>query len=100
MDFGAISGKLIDNHSHLDGKHMTETTLGNLIKGQKGFVVGFKRQDLLPRLLTLGFAEGMECEVLHEGWWGKDPIAVRLETLTLALRRKEAHSILVDTSEE
>lgn len=78
---------------------VTETTLGNLAKGQKGFVVGFKRQDLVPRLLALGIVEGMECEVLHEGWWGKDPIAIRLETLTLALRRKEAHSILVHTTE-
>lgn len=98
LDFSRISGKLIDNHSHLDNKHMTETTLGNLIKGQKGLVVGFKRQDLLSRLLALGVAEGMECEVLQEGWWGKDPIAVRLETFTLALRRKEAHSILVHTT--
>lgn len=77
------------------------TELGQLAKGQKGLIAGFKatltqaQRDLERRLLALGMMEGVECEVMHEGWWGKDPIAVRLDTLTLALRREEANLVLV-----
>lgn len=80
---------------------LSPTTLGELTKGQKGLVAGFKARvththgDLESRLMALGVVEGAECEVLHEGWWGKDPIVVRLNTITLALRREEASCILL-----
>lgn len=82
----------------------SSTLLGQLTKGQKGLITGFRtsltqaQHDLERRLLALGLIEGAECEVLHEGWWGKDPIAIRCNTLTLALRREEANSILVAVS--
>jgi ferrous iron transport protein A len=34
-------------------------------------------------------------EILHEGAFGRDPIAVRVDHATVALRRREAMSILV-----
>ena len=46
-------------------------------------------------LLELGFVEGAEVEVLHEGPLGRDPIAVRVNDTTVALRRREAMAIIV-----
>ena len=51
--------------------------------------------ELERRLLELGFVEGAEVEVLHEGPLGGDPIAVRVNDSTIALRRREAMAILV-----
>jgi len=47
------------------------------------------------RLLELGFVEGAAVEVLHEGPLGRDPIAVRVNDTTIALRRREAMAIMV-----
>jgi len=51
--------------------------------------------ELERRLVELGFTEGASVEVLHEGAIGRDPIAVRVNTATVALRRREAMAILV-----
>jgi ferrous iron transport protein A len=51
--------------------------------------------ELERRLLELGFVEGARVEVLHEGPVGRDPIAVRVNDTTIALRRREAMAILV-----
>jgi ferrous iron transport protein A len=51
--------------------------------------------ELERRLLELGFTEGAEVEILHEGFFGRDPIAVRVNGATVALRRREAMAILV-----
>lgn len=51
--------------------------------------------DLESRLLELGFVEGALVEVLHEGLLGRDPIAVRVDGVTIALRRREAMAIIV-----
>jgi ferrous iron transport protein A len=56
---------------------------------------GLSAQELERRLLELGFVEGAEVEVLHEGPLGRDPIAVRVNDNTIALRRREAMAILV-----
>ena len=34
-------------------------------------------------------------EILHEGAFGRDPIAIRVNDATIALRRREAMAILV-----
>ena len=47
------------------------------------------------RLIELGFVEGATVELLHEGLFGRDPIAVRVDHTTIALRRREAMAILV-----
>ena len=52
-------------------------------------------EELERRLLELGFVEGAKVEVLEEGLFGRDPIAVRLDDMRVALRRREAASIQV-----
>jgi ferrous iron transport protein A len=52
-------------------------------------------EELERRLIELGFVEGAAVEVLHEGAFGRDPIAVRVNHATIALRRREAMAILV-----
>jgi ferrous iron transport protein A len=56
---------------------------------------GVAAGEIERRLLELGFVEGAAVEVLHEGPVGRDPIAVRLNDTTIALRRREAMSIFV-----
>jgi ferrous iron transport protein A len=54
-----------------------------------------KAAELERRLLELGFVEGAHVEILHEGPLGRDPIAVRVNDTTIALRRREAMAVLV-----
>jgi ferrous iron transport protein A len=56
---------------------------------------GIPAAELERRLLELGFIEGAKIEILHEGLVGRDPIAVRVNDATIALRRHEAMAILV-----
>ena len=56
---------------------------------------GLSAMELERRLLELGFVEGAAVEVLHEGPLGGDPIAVRVNGSTIALRRREAMAIFV-----
>jgi ferrous iron transport protein A len=51
--------------------------------------------ELESRLIELGFVEGARVEILHEGLVGGDPIAVRVENVTIAVRRREAMAIIV-----
>lgn len=53
-------------------------------------------QDVERGLLEMGFVEGAQVEMLHYGWLGRDPLAVRInQTMTVALRRCEANFVLV-----
>jgi ferrous iron transport protein A len=51
--------------------------------------------ELESRLIELGFVEGAKVEILHEGIIGRDPIAVRVDNVTVAVRRREAMAIIV-----
>ena len=51
--------------------------------------------ELERRLLELGFVEGAQVELLHEGLFGRDPIAMRVDDMRVALRRHEAASLTV-----
>ncbi|MDD1530746.1 ferrous iron transport protein A [Bradyrhizobium sp. WBOS7] len=51
--------------------------------------------ELESRLIELGFVEGARVEVLHEGLVGRDPIAVRVDSITIAVRRREAMAVIV-----
>ncbi len=51
--------------------------------------------ELESRLVEMGFVEGASVEILHEGIFGKDPIAVRVDNATVAIRRREAMAIMV-----
>ena len=52
--------------------------------------------ELVRRLLELGFVEGARVELLHEGLFGRDPIAMRVDDMRVALRRHEAASLTVN----
>ena len=54
-----------------------------------------EREELERRLLEIGFVEGARLEILHEGFIGRDPIAVRLDDMRVALRRREAQGVLI-----
>lgn len=56
--------------------------------------------ELERRLLEMGFVEGAQFRILHEGLIGRDPIAVRLDDMRVALRRREARAILVEQGSE
>ncbi|RAI60722.1 FeoA family protein [Roseicella frigidaeris] len=80
--------------------------LGAAAVGFRGTIRGIRvpddahlpRAELERRLLELGFIEGARVEILHQGLFGRDPIAVRVNGMTVALRRREASAILVDAS--
>jgi ferrous iron transport protein A len=61
---------------------------------------GIPAAELERRLLELGFVEGADVEILHEGPIGRDPLAVRVNGTTIALRRREAMAILVTASDQ
>lgn len=72
-------------------------------QGDRGVIVqvgGHDRHDehameLERRLLELGFVEGARVELLHEGLFGRDPIAMKVDDMRIALRRLEAASLTV-----
>ena len=55
---------------------------------------GLPPAEVENRLLELGFVEGARVEILHEGAIARDPIAVRVNNATIALRRREAMAII------
>jgi len=78
--------------------------LGALHKGQRAVVTGLDESavatplppgELERRMIEMGLIEGACVEILHEGFPGADPLAVRINDHTLALRRAEAHAVLV-----
>jgi ferrous iron transport protein A len=56
---------------------------------------GLGGAEIERRLLEMGFVEGAPIRLLHEGVFGRDPIAVRLADRTVALRRREARAVMV-----
>ena len=51
--------------------------------------------ELQRRLLEFGFVEGAHIEVLHEGAIRRDPIAVKLDDMRVALRRRDAEDVWI-----
>ena len=47
------------------------------------------------RLRHFGFDEGVAIEPLHLGPFGRDPIAVRVGRMTVAIRRRHARAVRV-----
>ncbi len=56
--------------------------------------------ELERRLLEMGFVEGAQIRVTHEGFIGRDPIAVQLDDMRIALRRREARGVWVNVAPE
>lgn len=50
------------------------------------------------RLRNLGLDEGVKIEAMHKGPFGRDPIAVRIGRMMVAIRRAHAETISVDTA--
>ncbi|WP_340646202.1 FeoA family protein [Phenylobacterium sp.] len=74
--------------------------------GDRGVIVDVRAEDdgqdhgvdieeLQRRLLEFGFVEGARIEVIHEGAIGHDPIAVRLDDMRVALRRRDAGEVII-----
>ena len=61
----------------------------------EGSRTGLPGPELERRLIELGFVEGADVELLHQGLFGGDPIAVRVAATTIALRRGEAMAVVV-----
>jgi ferrous iron transport protein A len=79
-------------------------SLSTVKPGERGVIIEVRRElhaqdhgvdpeELERRLLEFGFVEGAHVEVLHEGAVGHDPIAVRLDDMRVALRRRDAGQI-------
>ena len=88
---------------------MSRIYLNDLHKGDHSIVIGFnleraydqaQAQNLEDRLLEMGFEEGLPVEVLHEGPVSRDPMAVRLGRVIVALRRNEAAIIEVTKAQQ
>ena len=100
-------GKLVKLRSHRDGLICPGGGVSRLPAGDLGFTgviqhlaagqagSALSDTELESRLIELGFVEGARVEVLHEGIIGRDPIAVRVENVTIAVRRREAMAIIV-----
>lgn len=54
-----------------------------------------KQAELEQHLLEMGFTEGARVEILHQGAIQRDPIAVRVDNITVAVRRREAMAVVV-----
>jgi ferrous iron transport protein A len=89
--------------------HRASTPLGRAKRGFCGHIDAIRARDgtgglapaeLESRLIEIGFAEGARVEILHEGVFGRDPIAVRVNDTTIALRRREAMAIHVHSIED
>ncbi len=93
---------MADNHASV--KAQERKPLGMEQRGFRGLIdaievgadhSGVAAEEIERRLLELGFVEGATVEILHEGPVGRDPIAVRVNDCTIALRRREAMAIFV-----
>jgi ferrous iron transport protein A len=72
--------------------------LGLMPRGGVGRILAVQsgEGDVERGLLEMGFVEGACIEVLHHGFLGRDPLAVRInQNMTVALRRSEANAVLV-----
>ena len=86
------------------------TRLSDASRGDRGVVLrvlsegdgagGLEQDELERRLLEIGFVEGARVEILHEGFIGRDPIAVKLDDMRVALRRREARGVLLQLDEQ
>jgi ferrous iron transport protein A len=74
-------------------------SLDRLIVGTKAHVCSIDWAALgegeACRLRHFGFDQGVTVEPLHLGPFGRDPIAIRVGRMTVAIRRRHAEAIAV-----
>jgi len=79
--------------------HIDVIALDRLKVGTRARVVGVDWPALeggeACRLKHFGFEEGVIVEPLHLGPFGRDPIAIRVGRMTVAIRRRHAGAISV-----
>ena len=91
--------------AHLPQSGAELRRLNELRRGDRGVVArggvddheahGVSAEELERRLLEMGFVEGARLAVLFEGLIRRDPMAVRVDDLRVALRRREAQAVVV-----
>lgn len=75
--------------------------LGSCKPGFTGTISGFSTDDnnvesaAVEQLREMGFAEGLAVAILHQNPFGRDPIAIRVGAMTIALRRRQANLVQV-----
>ena len=74
------------------GKNMRAEIVG---LDETGVATPLPAGELERRLIEMGLVEGAMLEVLHEGFPRRDPMAVRVNDHTVALRRAEANAVIV-----
>ncbi|WP_407152727.1 ferrous iron transport protein A [Bradyrhizobium sp. ORS 86] len=88
-----------------DPTRSQDIRLGHADRGFVGTIIGLDAPqtgsslsplELEQRLVEMGFVEGARVEILHEGMIRRDPIAVRVDNITIALRRSEAMAVIVE----
>jgi ferrous iron transport protein A len=76
-----------------------EVSLDQLKLGTKARVLSIDWASLdeaeACRLRHFGFDEGITVEPLHSGPFGRDPIAIRVGRMTVAIRRRHAGAVRV-----
>lgn len=94
--FGKLPGRVLTMVST-----RSNVQLGKCPVGFSGVISGFtvtangETDDRIDQLREMGFAEGIDVEILHQNPFGRDPIAVRVGAMTIALRRREADLVQV-----
>lgn len=77
----------------------SKLSLSGLARGQKALITAIdpdhSGSDMHLRLHEMGFDEGIEIEVIHQGPFGGDPLAVSVEGVIIAVRRSEASKVQV-----
>ncbi len=75
------------------------TTLDQLATGSRARIAAIDWAALgdgdASRLRHFGFDEGVAVESLHSGPFGRDPLAVRVGRMTVAIRRAHARAVRV-----
>ena len=78
---------------------MTATSLDDLALGTRAHIASVDWSSLgegeACRLRHFGFDEGVAVEPLHLGPFGRDPLAVRVGRMTVAIRRQHARAVRV-----
>lgn len=81
----------------------TTITLDQLALGRSARIASIDWDSLdhqeACRLKHFGFDDGMAIEALHLGPFGRDPVAVRVGRMTVAIRRAQARAIRVVPTE-
>ena len=77
---------------------MSAMTLNELKQNIAARVTGFQTSDddLETRLREIGFAEGDDVQLMHVGFFGRNPISVKLNDALIALRKNEAAAITIE----